>query len=191
MNPRLFNMDIKSRYSFILLILLSSIIFSSCSDISNAWWVTWGGDNEIEFNKNDIQATIEKNFPISIPLGIFDLAITNPQISLNTNSNKIEARFNLYSDDTRRENFGIVKVMSSIRYDSKNCSFFLDQLSIDTIKLNGIIISNQYVLNKIANKIVSSPIDTVTLKKHGFCRKVSLKSVKVKNENDLLIILNK
>jgi hypothetical protein len=98
----------------------------------------WMGPRTIDVPSEALQARLAQKFPISQRvLGYLDVTASRPQLTMLPQSNRISAQVELKLDDTmfRKVHEGWVQASFGLRYEPRDHTIRLDQVTLDELSL--------------------------------------------------------
>jgi hypothetical protein len=98
----------------------------------------WMGPRTIDIPRDALQARLDQKFPISQRvLGYLDVTASRPQLTMLPQSNRISAQVDLKLDDTmfRKLHEGWVQASFGLRYEPRDHTIRLDQVTLDELSL--------------------------------------------------------
>lgn len=98
----------------------------------------WLGPRTIEVSREDIQAKLAQKFPITRQvLGYLDITASRPQLTMLPQSNRVSTTVDLKLDDTmfRKHHEGFVAASFGLRYEPRDLTIRLDQVTLDEVSL--------------------------------------------------------
>jgi hypothetical protein len=98
----------------------------------------WMGPRTIEVSRDDIQAKLAQKFPITKQvLGYLDITASSPQLTMLPQRNRVSTTVDLKLDDTmfHKNHEGFVTASFGLRYEPKDLTIRLDQVTLDEVSL--------------------------------------------------------
>ncbi len=113
-----------------LLSLAAAAVLAACA--------SWMGPRTIDVPQAALLDRLKQKFPISQRvLGFLDVTASRPQLTMLPQSNRISAQVDLKLDDTmfRKLHEGWVQASFGLRYDPRDQTIRLDQVTLDELSL--------------------------------------------------------
>lgn len=94
---------------------------------------------EIKFSRDDLQQTIESYMPYSQQQSIFQLTVSQPNLSLDSAEQRVQIRTHIQVGIAiGGEGQGWVTLDGKLRYRSSNYSFYVDDLRVINLDVEGL-----------------------------------------------------
>ena len=133
--------------------LLVFCILAGCANLS--------GPRDVEVPLSKLQAGLDRRFPINRPvLGLFDIALTRPQLSVVPDSERIALRMDAALAGSWR---GSLAFSGRLYVDPARAGVFMAEPQVDQFAFDGVSGTVQQQLTRMANHLMAQLVTDIAL----------------------------